>query len=157
MTQFSVESFQSSIKKVTSAIAGLPLDETLEAKLAEEFSPDSDVVKEIRAACVAGIEAGEVCKYEAGGIKYGRVIKPSADLDGFSVDVVQMDNVVGPHHRHPEGEIDLIMPTTEGAKFDGRGAGWLVYGPDSAHKPTVSEGEALVLYLLPNGAIEFTR
>ena len=26
------------------------------------------------------------------------------------------------------------------AVFDGRGAGWLVYGPESAHYPTVSEG-----------------
>ena len=27
----------------------------------------------------------------------------------------------------------------------------------SAHRPTLSGGEALVLYLLPNGAIEFTQ
>ena len=63
----------------------------------------------------------------------------------------------GPHHRHPNGEIDMIMPLTENAKFDGRGIGWLVYGPDSAHSPTVSGGKALVLYLLPEGAIDFTK
>ncbi len=68
-----------------------------------------------------------------------------------------MDEVVGPHHRHPNGEIDLIMPLAGDAKFDGRGAGWLVYGPDSSHSPTVSGGRALVLYLLPQGAIEFAR
>jgi len=157
MTQFSIESFQAAVKKVTSTIGGHPLNEALEAKLAQEFSPDSDAVKAIQASCMAGIEAGEVCQYEAGGIKYGRVIDPSAELDGFSVDVVHMSEVVGPHHRHPQGEIDLIMPITEGARFDGMGAGWLVYGPDSAHKPTVRGGEALVLYLLPNGEIEFTR
>jgi hypothetical protein len=49
------------------------------------------------------------------------------------------------------------MPLTEHAQFDGRGAGWLVYGPDTAHSPTVSGGRALVLYLLPGGAIEFTK
>jgi hypothetical protein len=27
----------------------------------------------------------------------------------------------------------------------------------SSHRPTVSQGRALVLYLLPQGAIEFTR
>jgi hypothetical protein len=93
----------------------------------------------------------------ADGLRYGRVIKPGAATHGFSVDVVEMDNVAGPHHRHPNGEIDLIMPLSEGALFDGRGAGWLVYGPDSAHRPTVTEGKALVLYLLPQGAIEFSR
>jgi hypothetical protein len=67
-----------------------------------------------------------------------------------------MDNLAGPHHRHPEGEIDMIMPLTGAAKFDGRGAGWLVYGPGTAHRPTVSDGRALVLYLLPQGRIEFT-
>ncbi len=91
---------------------------------------------------------------EAGGIKYGRVIR---ELDGFSVDVVQMKEVAGPHHRHPTGEIDMIMPVRGAAKFDGHGVGWVVYGPDTAHRPTVSDGEALVLYLLPGGEIDFTR
>ena len=68
-----------------------------------------------------------------------------------------MADVAGPHHRHPKGEIDLIMPVTPDAVFDGHGAGWLVYGPDTAHSPTVAKGHALVLYLLPDGAIEFTR
>ena len=29
--------------------------------------------------------------------------------------------------------------------------------PGSAHRPTVAAGRALVLYLLPQGAIEFTK
>jgi len=36
-------------------------------------------------------------------------------------------------------------------------ARWMVYGADTAHSPTVSSGRALVLYLLPQGAIEFAR
>jgi hypothetical protein len=72
------------------------------------------------------------------------------------VDVVDMDDLAGPHHAHPNGEIDMIMPLTEGARFDGHGAGWLVYGPGSAHRPTVTGGRALVLYLLPGGAIDFS-
>ena len=51
----------------------------------------------------------------------------------------------------------MIMPVTPATEFDGCGAGWLVYGPDTAHRPTVAKGRALVLYLLPQGAIEFTR
>jgi len=41
--------------------------------------------------------------------------------------------------------------------FDNHPAGWLVYGPGTAHKPTVGGGKAYVLYLLPGGAIEFRR
>ena len=62
----------------------------------------------------------------------------------------------GPHHVHPNGEIDLIMPLEGDATFDGRPAGWCVYAPGSAHCPTVAQGRALVLYLLPEGAIQFT-
>ena len=68
-----------------------------------------------------------------------------------------MDDVVGPHHSHPNGEIDLVMPSEGEARFDGHGAGWVVYPPGSAHHPTVSGGRALVLYLLPEGSIEFSR
>jgi hypothetical protein len=98
-----------------------------------------------------------MCNRQAGTIKYGRVVKAGELTNGFSVDVVDMDSVAGPHHRHPNGEIDLIMPLTPSAKFDDHGAGWLVYGPGSAHHPTVTQGRALVLYLLPAGAIEFTH
>ena len=68
-----------------------------------------------------------------------------------------MNGVVGPHHSHPNGEVDLVIPLNEGAAFDGTDHGWKVYSPGSAHKPTVANGEAFVIYLLPDGAIEFTR
>jgi hypothetical protein len=104
-----------------------------------------------------GIDEGWLCAREHGGIKYGRVIEASPETHGFSVDVVEMDDVVGPYHVHPKGEIDMIVPQTAGAVFDGHGKGWLVYGPGSGHKPTVAKGKAIVLYLLPDGEIEFTR
>ncbi|CAM5206031.1 hypothetical protein CDEF62S_06124 [Castellaniella defragrans] len=66
-----------------------------------------------------------------------------------------MKDVVGPRHTHPAGEIDLNLPTGGDARFDGHAAGWLVYGPGTTHRPTVSAGESYVLYLLPNGEIEF--
>jgi hypothetical protein len=49
------------------------------------------------------------------------------------------------------------MPINNDAEFDNHGAGWIVYEPNSAHNPTVTNGTALVLYLLPDGEIEFTR
>ena len=69
----------------------------------------------------------------------------------------RIESVKPKRHSHPNGEIDLIMPIDAAAQFDGRGAGWKVYRPGSAHHPTVSGGKALVLYLLPEGAIEFTQ
>lgn len=145
------------IAEVTTAIAGKPLDHDLEGYLNQNIGPDSALSMNLRQACEAGVREGWLCEREAGGIRYGRVFKPAADLQGFSVDVVDMEDVVGPHHRHPNGEIDLVMPQESDARFDGQGAGWKVYGPGSAHHPTVSGGRALVLYLLPEGAIEFTR
>jgi hypothetical protein len=149
----SKEAFQDLIQTLTSAVAGKTLDKALATEMNATFPMDSDIVKNIQAACEAAIADGWMCGQEYGGIKFGRVIK---DIDGFSVDVVHMADVVGPHHRHPKGEIDLIMPIEGDAKFDNHGAGWVVYGPGSAHNPTVTDGTALVLYLLPDGEIEFT-
>src|SRR5690606_8542127 len=104
----------------------------------------------------AGVEAGWMCNREAGGLRYGRVLKATDATHGFSVDVVDMQDIAGPHHGHPNGEIDLIMPLTPDARFDSRPAGWLVYEAGSAHRPTVTHGRALILYLLPQGAIQFT-
>ncbi|MCP5426327.1 MAG: DUF4863 family protein [Gammaproteobacteria bacterium] len=151
------EQFADLISSVTRQIAGKPLDKPLESELNASFPADGEVFESIFSACRQGVEDGWMCNREAGGVKFGRVVKAGDDTHGFSVDVVEMDSIRGPHHRHPNGEIDMIMPLTEDAKFDGRGQGWLVYGPDSAHSPTVSDGKALVLYLLPQGAIDFSK
>lgn len=144
------------IAQIAAQIQDLPLDGELEAWLNHEHGPGSPAFEQINRACQSGVEAGWLCQRESGGIRYGRMFKPSTELRGFSVDVVDMRDVAGPHHAHPNGEIDLIMPLDAGAEFDGRQAGWLVYPPGSAHRPTVSKGRALVLYLLPEGRIEFT-
>jgi hypothetical protein len=149
--------FQALIAQVTTAIAGRPLDLALRDLLQAEFPPDGDLFKSVEAACHRAIKEGWMCEREHGGIRYGRVVEATPDLSGFSVDVVHMKDVAGPHHRHPDGEIDMVMPIAATARFDGSPRGWVVYGPDSAHRPTVTGGDALVLYLLPGGAIEFTR
>jgi len=151
------EQFRNLITPFTTHIGKRPLDAALDAELNATFPANGLILSGIFNACQDAIAAGWMCNREAAGLKFGRVFKPAPDLQGFSVDVVDMQDLKGPHHRHPKGEIDLIMPLTPDAKFDGRGAGWLVYGPDTAHNPTVSEGRALVLYLLPEGAIEFTK
>ncbi len=145
------------IARVTAQIAGRPLDDALDAWLNREHGAGSATYAALKAACETGVAEGWLANREGGGIRYGRIFKPSDELHGFSVDVVDMADVAGPHHTHPNGEIDLIMPIGgSDARFDGRPAGWCVYGPGTAHRPTVSGGRALVLYLLPQGAITFT-
>ena len=151
------DQFRAQIAQLTAQIAGRPVDAALDTWLNAEHGPGSTTYRELKAGCEAGVAEGWLCNREGGGIRYGRIFKPADDLHGFSVDVVDMADIAGPHHVHPNGEIDLIMPLDGDARFDGRPAGWLVCPPGSAHRPTVSQGRALVLYLLPQGAIEFTK
>lgn len=150
------EAFRELIAGLTGTLQGMSLDAALSERLNRLHPPGTPIYDALFGACRQGVADGWMCEREAGGIRYGRVIKPGPDTHGFSVDVVEMCNVVGPHHAHPNGEIDLVMPLEPGAAFDGQGAGWKVYGPGTAHRPTVTGGRAYVLYLLPGGAIQFT-
>lgn len=151
-----VNEFAALIARLTEEIAGVPLGGPLEAHLNADHGPGSGMFEAVFAACQTGIRDGWLCNREGGGIRYGRVLKATDATHGFSVDVVEMENLAGPYHVHPNGEIDLIMPLTPGACFDANPAGWCVYEPGSGHRPTVTGGRALVLYLLPQGAIDFT-
>ena len=153
--------FNSYMQDVTAAIAGRALDSDLADFLNENFPAHGAFYDKVLAECKQGIAAGWMCDQEHGGIAYGTVIKPSSETNGFSVDVVRMDDVRGPHHIHGKGEIGLVMPLRDEPQFDGFAfgagqGGWYVYPAGSAHFPTIRGGEALVLYLLPDGAIEFT-
>ena len=150
------EDFNDALSKISQTIGDRPLDFDLQVFLNENYPADDDFFRRMEALCAAGEKEGWLCAREAGGIRFGRVIKPGETAGRFSVDVVRMENVKGPHHVHPKGEIGMIMPIEGEAKFDDTAHGWYVYEPDSAHWPTVSGGSAYVLYLLPDGAIEFT-
>jgi Domain of unknown function (DUF4863) len=144
------------ITQLTAEVAGQSLDQQLQQALNERHGPGRDTYEALKTTCEAGVAAGWLCARENDGIRWGRIFKPADDLHGFSVDVVDMADIAGPHHEHPLGEIDLVMPQRGDARFDGHPAGWVVYPPGSAHHPTVSAGRALVLYLLPHGQIRFT-
>jgi len=152
-----VETFRSQLQSLTAELDDRPLNAELADWLNGRHGPGTPVYELLQAHCEAGVADGWLCSREGGGIRYGRIFKPDASLHGFSVDVVDMNDIAGPHHIHPNGEIDLVMPIGKEAHFDGQPAGWVVYPPGSGHRPTVSGGRALVLYLLPQGAIEFTR
>lgn len=150
------DAFGAHLAQVTTAIGDRPLNKALEASLNHDFGRDSAWFKEATTQCITGMAAGWLGTQKFGPVRFSRAIHPGGATSQFSVDVVEMDDVAGPYHGHPTGEIDLIMPLDDAAVFDGYGAGWTVYEPGTAHFPTVSGGKALVLYLLPEGAIDFT-
>jgi hypothetical protein len=131
----SQQAFSEAVATITTRIAGKNLDGDLQTLLDESFPPGGEAFDDLAELCRQGIDEGWLC----------------------DVDVVLMDDIKGPYHGHPNGEIDMIIPETAGAKFDGRGQGWVVYEPETAHYPTVTDGKAIVLYLLPEGEIDFTR
>ena len=136
--------------------AGKPVDGDLARTLDAAFPADGQAFGAIAAILAQGIDDGTLCGKQAGGIWFSRPAKPSDRTFDFSVDVVTYADLAGPHHVHPTGEIDMIVPVDPAARFDGQGRGWLVYPPGSGHRPTISNGTAIVLYLLPQGAIQFT-
>ncbi|MCW8889188.1 MAG: DUF4863 family protein [Sedimenticola sp.] len=152
-----VEQFQQLLKPLTDMVSQRPVDKALEAALTEQFPPGSPLFESIDAACHEAIKAGWMCAQGDTGRRFGRVIEPSDDTGRLSVDVVDLIDIAGPHHRHPLGEVCMVLPITEGALFDGKPRGWCVYPPESQHRPTVTQGQALILYLLPEGQIDFTR
>lgn len=151
------QSFTAAVAMITARIGGRALDSDLQSFLDENFPPGGEAFDDLATLCRQGIDEGWLCDREQGGVKFGRIIKPGPETNGFSVDVVQMEDLAGPYHGHPNGEIDMIIPESSDAKFDGKGQGWMVFTADSEHYPTVTDGKAIILYLLPGGEIDFTR
>lgn len=147
--------FLTPVVRISQWLKDRPVDDHLQDALSAAFPLAGSDFQDLAAACRLGVEQGWLASRGEEPLKWGRVIKPGDDTCGFSVDVVRMSDVAGPHHAHPNGEIDMIIPLAEGARFDGHGQGWLVYPPGSAHRPTVTGGSAIIVYFLPQGAIEF--
>lgn len=144
--------FAERISALTGVLSGVSPDDPNAAQLLDEQAPvDGDLVRGIVDDALAGASDGWLLPKEQGGIRFGRVAK---DVDGFSVDAVQMASP-GPGHRHPRGEINLLIPLEGTPEFDGHAPGWVVYPSGSAHVPTVSGGSMLILYFLPGGEIEW--
>lgn len=152
--------FEEIMGDVAATIGERALDDSLADFLNATYPADGETFRQVEALCRDGETEGWLCAREMGGIRFGRVIKPGFQAGRFSVDVVRMNEMKGPHHVHTKGEIGMIMPIGEGAEgaaeFDDMPRGWYVYPAGSAHWPTVTKGEAYILYLLPDGEIEFT-
>ena len=148
--------FRAAVQRLSEAIGDRPLDASLQDELNTQFGPSSRTARDLAAALATGDAEGWLLPREAGGIRFGRPVKPGDVAGRFSVDVVRMGAMRGPHHAHPRGEIGLVVPIAGEPTFDGFAGPWYVYGPGSDHHPTITGGSAYVLYLLPEGAITFT-
>jgi len=124
------------------------------AELQRRFDPVGPEAHALNLALKTLLEQGRIAERGALPVKYGRVAKATPASLGFSIDVVHMTGP-GPLHRHPNGEIDYCVALDGAPTFDGHPPGWVVFPPESRHVPTVAGGAMLIVYLLPQGAIEF--
>ncbi len=87
-------------------------------------------------------------------VRFGRVSKATPESRDFSIDVVLMTGP-GPRHRHPAGEINYCIRIDGEPTFMDQPPGWVDEAPDSVHVPSVAGGTMLIVYLLPQGQMEF--
>ena len=125
-----------------------------EAELTRRLDPTGEAALAMNGALQKLYEAGEIANRGELPVRWGRVAKATEASEGFSIDVVVM-NGAGPRHRHPLGEVDYCVALDGDPTFDGRAPGWVVMPTDSTHVPTVAGGTMLIVYLLPEGAMEF--
>lgn len=137
-------------------VSQLDLGDAAAAKAALEraFPLDGEAVLGIRSAMQAAFDAGDICDRGKGDVRYSRLSKPTPETHDLSIDFVWMQGP-GIHHRHPTGEVSLCFATDGDPRFDGHPEGWVPYEPDSVHVPTVTDGHMLIVYFLPQGAVEW--
>jgi len=129
---------------------------TARATLTQRLDPQSPAGRHVSDALKALLAAGSICERGALPVRYGRVSKAVPETRDFSIDVVHM-NGPGPHHVHPLGEANWCIALEGDPRFDGQPEGWVVMPPGSGHIPTVTGGTMLIVYLLPQGQIQFTQ
>ena len=140
------------------AAQGIDLSDPASAKteLARRLDPAGSRARTLNAELAKLLADGRIAERGELPVKWGRVAKAGPETDGFSIDVVLM-NGAGPRHRHPNGEINYCVALDGAPKFEGEPPGWVVLRPDSTHVPTVEGGTMLIVYLLPQGAVEWVK
>lgn len=123
------------------------------AELERRLPFEGEVAGRLKGELAQLLDEGRICERGELPMRWGRVSKALPESREFSIDVVQM-NGAGPRHRHPEGEVNFCIATEGAPTFDGQPPGWVVFAPGSEHVPTVEGGMMLIVYLLPQGAME---
>lgn len=145
------------LQPVVAEIAGAEWNAELAARLNARFPAEGALFQKIEATCAEGIESGWMGLQGEEVRKGARVIEPGPETGGMSVDVVQLVDFTGPHHRHPGGEVCAVMTEAPEGRFDGNPQGWAVYPAGSDHWPAGTGGRVRILFFLPDGAIEYTE
>jgi hypothetical protein len=126
------------------------------AELARRLDPAGSAAAQLNRALVALLDERRIADRGEPPVRWSRVAKSGPETASFSIDAVEM-NGPGPHHVHPAGEVNWCVPLEGDPRFEGTRAGWVVMPPGSGHVPAVSGGRMLIVYLLPEGRIEFTK
>lgn len=124
-------------------------------ELEKRFDPHGAAAANLVAELKTLLDSGAIANRGELPVRWSRVAKSSDATLGFSIDVVLM-NGAGPRHAHPLGELNYCVALDGTPRFDGEPPGWVVLPPASSHVPTVTGGTMLIVYLLPEGRIEFT-
>ncbi|MCC7510413.1 MAG: DUF4863 family protein [Planctomycetes bacterium] len=151
------DSIIEALKPVIARLKQMDLADTaaVRSALADEFPASGPVFMQLQELSTAGLREGWLCNREAGPSRFSRVAKADA-ADGFSIDAVLLWGD-GPWHKHVKGEVNCMFAIEGEPEFCGFKPGWAVFPPQSAHVPTVQGGKMLILYLLPDGAVEWKR
>src|SRR5690349_2799518 len=96
------------------------------AELARRFDPHGPRAAETNRALVALLDAKKIAERGEPPVRWGRVSKATPETSDFSIDVVDM-NGPGPHHAHPNGEVNWCVALEGDPRFDGQPAGWVVH------------------------------
>ncbi len=140
-----------------------PGDE-LEKFLNAECGPGSEIYDALAGLAKQGVAEGWAANEEVGGATYRRskLQEPTPETFHFSITLVYMDSdevFRGQYHGHPYGEINLIVPITDGAAASGPNGwcygGWTSPAPGSHHYPEVKGGAVVQMFYLPAGRISY--
>lgn len=143
------------LRPVLRDVAALDLTRPDEAAAALEANWPADRRAPLGALVRAARDAGWLTPRRASDeVTFGRLARPSDETFGLSVDAVDMAGP-GVAHLHPKGEVSLCFADDPDARFCGHPEGWVVVGPGSRHVPEVTGGRMVILYFLPDGAMEW--
>ena len=105
------------------------------------------------------VDAGWLCDRGEPNARFCRLAKATAETHGLSIDVVSLEGEAV-EHTHPRGEVTIGfrargLPADASPTFDDRDPGWVFLGPGSRHAPRVDGGRMVLMYFLPDGAVEW--
>jgi hypothetical protein len=152
------------LREIKDMTAGAKVEQWLNT----EYGVGSQLYQDLARLITRGVKEGWAADTEVSGPRYrrSRLAAPSEETFFFSLTAILMDSTAseegclrGSYHQHPYGEINLVVPLSDGAALAGPAGwchgGWTAPGPGSHHYPEVKGGAVISLTILPAGRIAF--